>query len=59
MSGIFFGMLGIPVADNPVIALERELEEEKARPVRTAANPLPALRLVAPQRRQVVLHLQL
>jgi hypothetical protein len=33
-----------PIADNPVIAPDRELEE-----VCTAAHPLPALRLVASQ----------
>ena len=44
------------VADNPVIIPDRDLEEEKkTRNVGTAARPLPALRLVAPQGRQMVL----
>jgi hypothetical protein len=48
-----------PIADNPVIVPDRELEEEK-KPGRvgTAAHPMPALRLVARQRGQVVLRLR-
>jgi hypothetical protein len=44
-----------PVADNPIIVPERE---QKARRIGTTAHPLPTMRLVAPQRRQMVLHLR-
>jgi hypothetical protein len=43
-----------PVADDPVIAPDRELEEEKP-----PTHPLPAVRLVTAQGRQMVLHVRL
>ncbi|MBV9479586.1 MAG: hypothetical protein JO249_02390 [Acidobacteria bacterium] len=49
-----------PVADNPLIAPDRELDEEKnpgASEI-TAAHPLPSLRLVAAQGGSLALRLR-